>query len=81
MWQLWGFCTDDKKAVKNHHDNGYLHLDIKPGNFLVIPETRQLVKLFDLDTVIPKKEVATAKCIPYSENWAAPEQLQGQPQR
>ena len=66
------------KAVKNYHDNGYLHLDIKPGNFLVIPETRQLVKLFDLDTVMPKNEIATAHCIPYSENWAAPEQLQGQ---
>ena len=66
------------KAVKNYHDNGYLHLDIKPNNFLVIPETRQLVKLFDLDTVISKKEVSTMHCIPYSENWAAPEQLQGQ---
>lgn len=66
------------KVVKNYHDNGYLHLDIKPSNFLVIPETRQLVKLFDLDTVMPKAEIATAQCIPYSEDWAAPEQLQGQ---
>lgn len=66
------------KTVKNYHGNGYLHLDIKPSNFLVIPETRQLVKLFDLDTVMPKAEIATAQCIPYSEEWAAPEQLQGQ---
>ena len=39
------------RVVGKYHENGYLHLDIKPSNFLTIPETRELVILFDMDSV------------------------------
>ncbi|MGM9683450.1 MAG: NB-ARC domain-containing protein, partial [Eubacteriales bacterium] len=67
------------KVVQKYHNNGYLHLDIKPGNFLVIPETRELVVLFDLDSVTSIEDIKSGKvkCVPYSKGWAAPEQMQG----
>ena len=42
------------KALGVYHKNGYLHLDIKPSNVLVIPETKELVKLFDFDSVVKR---------------------------
>ncbi len=68
------------KVVGKYHANGYLHLDIKPGNFLVIPETRELVVLFDMDTVTAIDDLRSGKvaCVSYSKGWAAPEQMQGQ---
>lgn len=67
------------RAVEKYHANGYLHLDIKPGNFLVIPETRELLVLFDVDTVTAQEDIRTGKVtnISFSKNWAAPEQMQG----
>ena len=67
------------KTVQKYHNNGYLHLDIKPSNFLTIPETRELVILFDLDTVTVINDVLSGniRCTSYSEGWAAPEQKQG----
>ena len=67
------------KTVQKYHNNGYLHLDIKPSNFLTIPETRELVILFDLDTVTVINDVLSGniRCVSYSEGWAAPEQKQG----
>ena len=67
------------RVVEKYHNNGYLHLDIKPSNFLVIPETRELVILFDVDSVTPMADIASgkAKCVSYSKGWAAPEQMQG----
>lgn len=67
------------KVVQKYHNNGYMHLDIKPGNFLVIPETRELVVLFDLDSVTSIEDIKSGKvkCVPYSKGWAAPEQMQG----
>jgi len=67
------------KVVGKYHKNGYLHLDIKPANFLVLPETRELIILFDVDSVTPIEAIRTGKVmgISYSERWAAPEQVQG----
>ena len=67
------------RVVEKYHNNGYLHLDIKPSNFLVIPETRELVILFDVDSVMSMEDIASGrvKCVSYSKGWAAPEQMQG----
>ena len=67
------------RVVEKYHNNGYLHLDIKPSNFLVIPETRELVILFDVDSVASMEDIASGKvkCVSYSKGWAAPEQMQG----
>jgi len=68
------------KTIQKYHDNGYLHLDIKPGNFLVLPETREMVVLFDVDSVTAMEDIAVGKVkvVSYSKGWAAPEQMQGQ---
>lgn len=67
------------KVVSNIHNSGYLHLDIKPENFIVIPETRELVRLFDFDTVTSLEDIRNGKikAMSYSQGWSAPEQAQG----
>ena len=68
------------KTVHKYHKNGYLHLDIKPENILKIPETSELVILFDFDSIVFKSDIQNevVKNIAYSEKWVAPEQVQGQ---
>lgn len=55
-----------------YHQKGYLFLDIKPSNIFVFKETRQLIQLFDFDTVICKDDLSSGQ-FSYSENYAAPE--------
>ena len=62
------------KAVKVYHDAGYLHLDIKPDNIFILPQTREMVKLFDFDSV-HKKEHVLDKVLSCSKQWAAFELL------
>lgn len=66
------------KTIKSYHKNGYLHLDIKPENILKLPETNELIILFDFGSIESIENIHTgkAKNISYSESWAAPEQLQ-----
>ncbi|MGN0391880.1 MAG: hypothetical protein ACI4FW_03350 [Bariatricus sp.] len=67
------------ETVGKYHKNRYLHLDIKPSNFLTIDETRELVVLFDMDTVVCMDDIKAGKVniVPYSKNWAAPELKRG----
>ena len=66
-------------VVGNYHKDGYLHLDIKPSNFLVYERPSEHVVLFDMDTVTSMRDVqqGRVKGYSYSESWAAPEQKQG----
>ena len=64
------------KVVGKLHKKGYLHLDIKPDNFLVNYEPNTNVWLFDVDslTSIAELKSGNIKSTPYSFSYAAPEQ-------
>lgn len=63
------------EVIEKYHDNGYLHLDIKPSNLFVLPQTRELLFLIDFDSVVSKEELNSSKPLSYTQNWAAPEQI------
>ena len=66
-------------VVGDYHQKGYLHLDIKPSNFLVYPRPSEHIVLFDVDSITSMKDIENdeIKCVSYSKGWAAPEQMQG----
>ena len=41
------------KAVELYHRAGFLHLDIKPRNILILDDVTDIVKLFDFDSLVP----------------------------
>ena len=63
------------KAVELYHNAGYLHLDIKPKNILVLNEVTDLVKLFDFDSItsIEKLKNKEVYGIPFPEDYYVPE--------
>lgn len=66
-------------AIRNCHQCGYLHLDIKPENILVLRDTPHMVKLLDVDSLVCKEELkeGTVTAVSYSWRWAAPELRDG----
>lgn len=65
-------------VLHKYHDAGYLYLDMKPENILLLPETDELVALFDFDSTVKKQDLREGKCcrISYSPNYCAPELMQ-----
>ncbi|MBR0352464.1 MAG: hypothetical protein IJH53_04600 [Oscillospiraceae bacterium] len=63
------------EAIGAQHRAGYLNLDIKPSNIMVIPNRRDSVLLLDFDSLVDKRSVLSAPSS-YSPAYAAPEQLQ-----
>lgn len=71
-------CLALTNAVGKLHNLGYLHMDIKPENFIAFDDHTNKgknVALFDMDTFISLDEInnSTLKGVSYSEDWAAPE--------
>lgn len=67
------------KIIKQYHDKGMLHLDIKPENIFIIPETKELMILFDFGSLMMKEELYHNfdPPISFSDGYAAPELLWG----
>lgn len=64
------------RTISVYHHSGYLHLDIKPENFLVLPETDELIILFDLDTITSLDNLRNGRItsLSVSREYAPPEQ-------
>ena len=63
------------KAVEQYHSAGFLHLDIKPKNILVLNDVADLIRLFDFDsfTSIEKLKRREVCGIPIPEDYYVPE--------
>ncbi|MDE7204089.1 MAG: serine/threonine protein kinase [Lachnospiraceae bacterium] len=79
LLELFGHIKSLAQLIKKYHDRGYLHLDIKPENILILPETQQHLLLFDFDTVTTIDEIGTTSRfgLAFSEGFSPPEQIQG----
>ena len=68
-------CRSVTRYVANLHEEGYLCLDIKPDNILVLPETSEFAMFYDFDSVRRTEVIRNGIRSMYTESWAAPEQL------
>ena len=82
-FQLFSYLKALCDVIGKFHDEGILYLDLKPENFLVLPETAELVKLFDFDSIAYEDEISSnaIETLSYSNLWAAPEVKNGKIRR
>lgn len=68
------------QTIAHYHNKGYLHLDLKPENIFSIPETSEMIMLFDFDSVVAKRDLRNMDArLSYTLKWAAPELLGSNP--
>lgn len=66
------------KSIERLHKQGYLYLDVKPENVFVYPETPDLIRLFDFDSILPMNGEDTADYrLAYSNGFSPLEQKLG----
>ena len=76
-------------ALRRIHDAGYLCLDLTPDNILSIAGTRELVQLFDFDSVVSVSDLERAQAdgdvgairASFTRGFAPPEQRTGKLKR
>ncbi len=62
------------KAVELYHNEGFLHLDIKPANILVLDGVSDIIKLFDFDSLTHIETLKSRRCfVPSPEDYYVPE--------
>lgn len=63
------------KGVEQYHNAGFLHLDIKPKNILVLDDVTDIIKLFDFDSLLKIDDIksGTVSGIPAPEDYYVPE--------
>lgn len=71
------------KAVEMYHNAGYLHLDIKPENVLILDGVTELVKLFDFDSLTAISDIKSRRidAVPVPEDYYVPELSNGEIRR
>lgn len=82
-----GIVRSIARTLKLLHDRGYLYLDVKPENVLVLDGTRDWVQLYDFDSVIRKKDIeecsvtggscAENNILRFTSKWASYELRRG----
>lgn len=77
--EIFIYAKSLAKIIQKYHENGMLHLDIKPENIFILPETKEHILLFDFDSVISKSDLKTGNVeMMYSNGFSAPEQIRGE---
>lgn len=66
-------------VINRYHELGYVHLDLKPANIFILPETKEHILILDFDTVYPLAALHSGELpsLCYSADYAAPEQRLG----
>lgn len=79
LFELLKHIRTVAKVLKKYHERGYLHLDIKPENIFILPETAEHIMLFDFDSVIEMENLKHGfiRVISYTAGFSAPEQVRG----
>ncbi len=77
LYQLLRRIISITSVLKEYHQHGLLHLDVKPENIFIFPETDDLVQMFDFDSVVKKDDLSFGRMLSYTTDWAAQEQVLG----